>query len=204
MDAAVHDELLQRDAGDLAAHRVERGDDDGLGRVVDDEVNARRRFEGADVAALAADDAALHVVVGQRHHGNGGLGHVVGGALLDGQRDDVAGLLVGLFLGPGFDLAHHDGGVMVGVLLDAADEDVLGVLHGHVGDAFEFLLLLLMQLLRFLLYALSVLVLGVELFFARFEVVGLLVQLFLALRHAALHAPHFAAPVADFLVQIAL
>ena len=93
---------------------------------------------------------------------------------------------------------------MVGVLLDAADEDVLGILHGHVGDAFKLLLLLLMQLLRFLLYALSVLVLGVELFFARFEVIGFLVQLFLALRHAALHAPHFAAPVADFLVQVAL
>ena len=43
-----------------------------------------------------------------------------------------------------------------------------------------------------------------ELFFARFEVVGLFIQLFFALGQPALHAPHFIAAVADFLVQLAL
>ena len=56
----------------------------------------------------------------------------------------------------------------------------------------------------FLLYTLGVLVLDVELFFARFEVVGLSIQLFFALGQPALHAPHFIAAVADFLVQLAL
>ena len=36
------------------------------------------------MAALAADDAALHFVIGQRDHRHGGLRHVVGGAALDG------------------------------------------------------------------------------------------------------------------------
>ena len=36
--------------------------------IVDDEVHARGGFQRADVAALAADDAALHFIAGQRHH----------------------------------------------------------------------------------------------------------------------------------------
>ena len=39
-------------------------------------------------------------------------------------------------------VAHQDGGVMVGVLLDAPDEYGLCLVHGHRGNAFEFLLLL--------------------------------------------------------------
>ena len=62
MDAAVGDQALQREAADLAAHRLEARDDHGVGRVVDDDVHPGRRFERADVAALAADDAALHFV----------------------------------------------------------------------------------------------------------------------------------------------
>ena len=62
VDPAVLDELGQGQAGDLAADRVEAADDDRLGRVVDDQVDARGLLEGADVAALAADDAALHLV----------------------------------------------------------------------------------------------------------------------------------------------
>ena len=62
VDAAVGDELGDGDPGDLAADRVEAREDDRLGGVVDDEVHAGRLLEGADVAALAADDAALHLV----------------------------------------------------------------------------------------------------------------------------------------------
>ena len=62
VDAAVLHELLQADAGDLAAHRIEAADDHHARRVVDDHVHAGRLLEAADVAPLAADDAALHVV----------------------------------------------------------------------------------------------------------------------------------------------
>ena len=58
------------------------------GRVVDDQVDAGGGLEGADVAALAADDAPLHVVVGEVHDRHRALDDVVGGDPLDGQRDD--------------------------------------------------------------------------------------------------------------------
>ena len=54
--------LVEGHPGDLAADRVEAGEDHRLGRVVDDQVDAGRLLEGADVAALAADDPALHLV----------------------------------------------------------------------------------------------------------------------------------------------
>ena len=69
VDAAVLDELFQGQPGDLPAHRVKAGDGDGLRGVVDDQIHAGHGLQGADVAALPADDAALHLVVGQGHHG---------------------------------------------------------------------------------------------------------------------------------------
>ena len=105
VDAAVRDEALERDAADLAADRVEAREDDGLGRVVDDQVDAGQLLEGADVAALAADDAALHVVARDVDDRDGRLGGVVGGDALDGDADDVAGLLVGLLAGARLGLA---------------------------------------------------------------------------------------------------
>ena len=204
MDAAVHDELLQRDAGDLAAHRIERGDDDGLRGVVDDQIDAGGGFEGADVAALAADDAALHVVVGQRHHGDRGLGHVVGGALLNRQGDDVAGALVRLLLGLGLHLAHHHGGVVVGVLLDAVDQDLLGLVGGHAGDALQLLLLAVVHLLGLGLHALRFLVLVVQGLFTGLQVVQFLVKCLFALVHPALKPRYFTAAVTNFFIKLRL
>ena len=109
MDAAVGDERLQRDAADLAAHRIEAREDDRLGRVVDDEVDAGHLLEGADVAAFSADDAALHVVARDVDDRDGRLGGVVGGDALDRDADDVAGALVGLFASTSLGLADDRG-----------------------------------------------------------------------------------------------
>ena len=92
VDAAVLDQLGQREPGGLAADVVEGADDDHAGRVVHDHVHAGGLLEGADVAALAADDAALHVVGGDVHGADGGVGGVLGGVALDGGRQDLAGL----------------------------------------------------------------------------------------------------------------
>ena len=70
---------------DLPAHRVEAGEQDRLGGVVDDQVDAGDRLEGADVAALAADDAALHLVARQVQHADDDrLGGLLAGQPLDG------------------------------------------------------------------------------------------------------------------------
>ena len=85
VDAPVYDQLLQSQSGNLPADGIEAGDGDGLGGVVDDQVHAGDGLQGPDVPALPANDAALHLIVGQGHHGDGGLGGVVGSAPLDGR-----------------------------------------------------------------------------------------------------------------------
>ena len=92
MDAAVGDELVERDAGDFAADRIERADDHHAGRVVDDHVDAGGFFERADVATFAADDAALHFVAGNVDRAGRGFGRVRGGEALDRGQQHFLGL----------------------------------------------------------------------------------------------------------------
>lgn len=200
MDAAVLDELLQGDAGDFPAHRVEAGDGDGLRRVVDDQIHAGHGLQRADVAALAADDAALHLVIGQGNHRDGGFGHMVGGAALNGQGQDLLGAGVGLLLELGLDLPHLHGRLMGDLLGKLVDEVVLGLLGGEAGDALQHLhlglldgghlvpgLVQLGQLaLQGVLLLLDVLGLAVQVLFLLLEPPLLLLQIGPALLHLAL------------------
>ena len=93
MDAAVGDERVQGQAGDFPADHVEAADDDHARRVVDDQVDAGGLFEGADVAALAADDPPFHFVVGNADGAGRRLGGMRGRVALQRGDDDLAGLL---------------------------------------------------------------------------------------------------------------
>ena len=137
VDAAVGDQVLERNAGGLATHRVEAREHDGLGRVVDDEGHAGDLLEGADVAALAADDAALEVVRGDVDRRDRDLAGLVGGAALDGGRDDLAGGLVGLGADALLGLAQDLRLVADGLGADAGKQLVVGLVGGEAGDALE-------------------------------------------------------------------
>ncbi|MNC86696.1 hypothetical protein D3C83_23700 [compost metagenome] len=65
VNAPVRDQFFEREPRDFAPHRIEARHDDRIRCVVDDDVDARREFECANVAALASDDAPLHLVAGQ-------------------------------------------------------------------------------------------------------------------------------------------
>jgi len=134
MDAAVGDEPLQGHLGDLALERRKGGQDDGFRGVVDDEIDAGGGLDGPDVAALAADDAALHLLGRQGHGGDGLLGHEVAGIALDGQGQDLLAVLVGGLLGLHLDLPHHAGGLMPGLGLDLLHEPLFRLFHGEAGD----------------------------------------------------------------------
>jgi hypothetical protein len=69
LDAAILDQLRQRQLRDLSPDPVERREHDRLRRVVDDDVDARQVLERADVAPLPADDPPLHVVRRELHDG---------------------------------------------------------------------------------------------------------------------------------------
>ena len=147
VDAAVGDEVLEGHASGLATNGLEAREQDGLRGVVDDERDARDLLEGADVSTLAADDAALEIVGGDVHGGDGDLAGLVGGAALDGRGHDLAGGLVGLGSGTLLALAENLGLLAHGVLAHAVEELPVGVLGGKGGDALELACLLLAETL---------------------------------------------------------
>ena len=181
MDAAVGNELFQSQPGDLPPDRLEAGDGNGLRCVVDDQVGPGQCLQGADVAALAADDASLHLVIGQGNHTDGDLGDVIGGAALDGGRYDLAGILVRFVLGAGLDLLDLEGGLVGDLGLDLLDQVFLGLVSRKAGDALEHLgLAALDDLDLFVLLVQSGVLLGKGLFLL-LDRVGLAVDVFFLL-----------------------
>ena len=188
VDAPILDQLLQGQAGHLAADRVKAGDGDGLGGVVDDQVAAGEGLDAADVAAFAADDAALHLVVGERDDGDGDLAGVVGGAALDG----------GLVLELGLDLLDLHGHLVGHIVLDVGDDVGLGLLHGEAGDLFQHFQLALFDQGHFRLlgfHGRDLVGQGLALFL---QGVGLAVQGLLLLLKAAFLLLHLAAALLFF------
>ncbi len=137
MDPAVAHELRQRDPRDLAPDGIEARQHHRLGGVVDDQVDAGGLLEGPDVAALAADDPALHLVAGQVDDRDRVLGGVVGGHPLHGGHDDVAGLLVGLLASPALDGPGDLHGIVLGFLANRLDEDLAGIGGRHAAHLLE-------------------------------------------------------------------
>ena len=126
VDAAIGHELLEGDPGDLPTDRVEGRHRNRLGGVIDDEIDPGDGFEGADVATLPTDDAALHVVGREGHHRHGRFGDDLGGQALDGSGENSPAPAIGLLPRFHFEIAHQDHGVAPGVVLDLGEQLVLG------------------------------------------------------------------------------
>ena len=191
-------ELLQGEARDLTPDGVEAGDRDGLGGVVDNEVAARERFDAADVAALAADDAALHLVVGEGDDGDGDFACMVGGAALDGGGDDLFGSLVSLVLELCLDLLDLHGHLVGDLVADVGDEVGLRLFHGEAGDLFQHFKLALLHKADLLLLRFGggdFVLQGLVLLLGR---VDLLVQVLLLLLKAALLLGQLCSAFLDF------
>src|SRR5690606_19118393 len=87
--ASILHEFAQRQPRDLPANRIKSGEDDGLGRVVHDDLDAGLGLESADVSTLAADYAALHLIGMDVDHRNGVLNGMAGCRPLNGRQDNL-------------------------------------------------------------------------------------------------------------------
>ena len=204
VDPAVGDQLGDGQAGDLAADRVEARQDDRLGRVVDDEVDPGGLLERPDVAALATDDPALHLVRREMDDRDGVLGRVVGGDPLDGGHDDVARLVLGVLAGGPLDGPRDLDRVVLGLLADRLDEDGLGVLGRHVGDPLERDDLLGMGAGEVFAGLVELTLPFQQLAIALLEHVGPLVELLVTLEEPALEAGQLRPPSPGLLFGLAL
>src|SRR5579884_3289030 len=151
MDAAVLDQLRQRQARRLAAEPVERREHDCMRRFVDDEVYARQMLERADVSTFTPDDAAFHVVGRKLDDGDGRLRGVTRCDALERVGDEVACTPLRLRLR--FLLEHPDapGEVVTQELLAALEQMRLRLLLREPGDPLELGLLGELRLLQLLL-----------------------------------------------------
>jgi len=77
--SGVLDEVGQGQPRDLSPHRFEAGQDHRFRGVVDDQIDTGGLLEGADVAALAADDAAFISSDGRSDDRDRALDDVLGG-----------------------------------------------------------------------------------------------------------------------------
>ena len=130
VDAPVGNEAFQGQPGYFPPQGGETGEDDSFRSVINDQIHPGGRLNSPDVAPFPADDAALHLIVGQGHHGNGVLGHIVPGVAFDGQSQDFTGLFVGRL--PGFRLhqANEPGSRMAGLFLHIFQQQLLGLGRG--------------------------------------------------------------------------
>ena len=142
MDAAVGNEPLDGLLGDLPPVGIESRQDDGAGRVVDDQIDAGGELERADVPALAADDASLEIVARQIDNRHGGLDRMLGGRALDGFGDVVLGAVDGRLARLGVEPLEQVGGVVARLAFDLLEQQFLGFVGREAGDALELVLLL--------------------------------------------------------------
>ncbi len=123
VNSAVCNELGQRAAGHFAAHRVKAGYGNRFRCVVNNNIDAGRLLEGANVPAVTADDSALQLVAGQGDDRYDHLRHLIGGDALNGHGHCFASLFVGRFFGPVLNLTHNTRKVLLGFFLHLLDED---------------------------------------------------------------------------------
>src|SRR5262249_61863378 len=116
-----------------------------FGRVVDDEVDAGHRLEGPDVASLAADDPALHLVAGQVQHRYDRFAGLLARHALDGEGHDPPG--PGLTVAPGLVLGLPDDerGLPLGLVVDARHQLRLGLVGGEPGRPLKYLPALVLE-----------------------------------------------------------
>ena len=204
MDAAVLDELGQGEPGDLAPDRVEATDEHRLGGVVDDEVDAGRLLEGADVATLAADDAALHLVRRDGHRRDGHLRGVVHHDALDGGDHDFAGAFFGRFAGRALDGPGQADRIVLGLVPDLLEQDGLRLVRAHAADTFEGLYLLLLGMHQALSLRLELLLAGEQLAAPLLEHVRPLVELLVPLEQSTLEVGEVRALGSPLLLELPL
>ena len=172
---------MQGQAGYLAAHGVEGGEDDGFGRVVHYDFDAGGGFEGTDVASLTADDAALDFVGLDVEHGDGVLDGCFGGHALDGLDDDALGFLGGGHLGIVHDVVDVGLCLGLGLFLERLYHAVAGFVGREARDGFELFDLLALQVVQFVLLLVDDTQLCLEVLADGVGLLFLALQLFLAL-----------------------
>ena len=176
MNAAVDYQLVERKACDLAANRIERAYHDGVRRIVHNYFHACGSFQRTDVAAFAAYDATLHLVVVDGEGSDGILYGCFGGGTLYSVDYYALGLPGGIQAGFVHGVVDVCLRLRAGLSLEIINKHVLGFLCGHSCYGLELAVNLCGEPVAFFLLAFESFLLGVHLAFRTVQFVLLAAQ----------------------------
>jgi len=137
MNPAVLNQPHHGLARNLAADGVKAREQNRARGVVNQDGHAGGGFEGADVASLAADDAAFEFIALEGDGGGGGLEGVFAGVSLDGEAENVTRLGLGLGAGVLENMAGEGVGIAQRLLLDFSEQRFARLGLGQTGDGLE-------------------------------------------------------------------
>ena len=150
LDPSVFDELGKCQFRDFPANRVETGQGDNAGGVINDDVNAGSGFQSPDITSFAADETAFHLIIGQGNNRCGAFRHDVGSEPVYGEGEDATGV----FIRPGLvvllQLVVAASQFVRSLLFATFEHDFTRLLGTQGCDAFEFLRMLVFQRIGFL------------------------------------------------------
>ena len=115
------------------------------------------------------------------------------------KRNDVAGALIGFFLGFCLNIAQHYRRIVAGIAFNAAEQYFPCLVHRQSGNSLQLLELLIVKFLDGSLGVLSFFYLLVELLLALLYTIDFFIQCFLALEQPALVALQLVASLSQFL-----
>ncbi len=208
VNTSVGNQFFEQTARGLLADRIEAGDNDSLGGVVDQNVDSGRRFERADVAAFTADDASLHLIVRQRDCGGCALVGAVAGITLDCGNHQFLRFAFGALLSLVERVADQNSAFVFDFTFELFENQSLRGLSVHSGNPFELGDLVGNQLFEFLILVCQTLLRDFEIVLLLFEIANLGVEriffagdVFLFLSETLLRGELLAAAVADFILE---
>ena len=197
MDAAVGNEVGERDLRHLAPDGVETGDGHGFRRIVYDHIHACRGFDRPDVPAFAAYQATLHLIVRQRDLRRRGFVHHVGGKPLDGKRDGFLRLVVHLGVHLLFERVVALGQFMLHLGLGGLHDLGASLLHAQVRHLLQLGGLLILERLGFPVFTFDVLLTIGEPGLPEFHGLLTILQALFAIHEPVLSPLYLSSPVAQ-------
>ena len=181
MDATIRHQLMECQTAHLTTYGVKGADDDGFGRIVDDDLNAGSCLQCTNVTSFASDDTSFHLVVVDMEHADRVFDGCFSSHTLDGLDDDLLRLRIGVELGLVHDLIDIAGSIRAGFVLQALHQTVTSLLGAQATQFLKLLTLFELHLGQFILLHSQHLLLVIDALLSLIHLLLLASQLFLTL-----------------------
>ena len=211
VDTTIAHQLMESQTTSLTTYGIEATDNDSLGGVINNNLNASRCLKRTDVTALTTNDTTLHFIVIDMEYADRVFHCRLSSHTLDSLDDDLLGLSIGIEFGLIHNLIDVTGSSSLGLILHRLHQTVLSLLCTQSRHFLQLLTLLQLHFLQFLgfhteefLFVVKTLLLVVEFVLTTTQFLLTLVQRDLTLFQFVLTLLDVLVALLHFLLQLAL